>query len=116
MVSSVAMRDATFHILVALAREERHGYGIIQRVTELTDGTVRLGPGTLYSALDRLTAEGQVVATRTETVGGRERRYYRLTDTGRGTLTAEVARRAALVSAAQAEVTGPAGVAVEGAT
>lgn len=109
------MRDATFHILVALAREERHGYGIIQRVAELTDGAVRLGAGTLYGALDRLTAEGQVVATRTETVGGRERRYYRLTDAGRGTLTAEVTRRAALVAAAQAEVAGLPGLGVEGA-
>lgn len=112
----VAMRDATFHILVALAREERHGYGIIQRVGELTDGAVRLGAGTLYGALDRLTAEGQVVATRTETVDGRERRYYRLTDAGQGTLTAEVQRRAAVVAAAQAEVAGLPGIAVEGAS
>ncbi len=98
------MRDATFHILVGLAREERHGYGIIQRVLELTDGAVRMGPGTLYGALDRLGAEGLVVATRTETVDGRERRYYRLTDDGQSALTAEVARRADLVAAAQAEV------------
>ncbi len=114
------MRDATFHILVALAREERHGYGIIQRVAQLTDGAVRLGAGTLYGALDRLTAEGQVVATRTETVDGRERRYYRLTDAGQGTLTAEVERRAAVVAAAQAEVAGLPGVGgvggLEGAT
>lgn len=98
------MRDATFHILVALARGERHGYGIIQRVGELTDGAVRLGAGTLYGALDRLATDGQVVATRTEIVGGRERRYYALTDSGRGALTAEVERRAALVAAAEAEV------------
>jgi len=110
------VRDATFHILVALAREERHGYGIIQRVSELTDGAVRLGPGTLYGALDRLTAEGEIVATRTETVGGRERRYYRLTDGGQRTLTAEVARRAAVVAAAQAEVADLPGVGVEGAS
>ena len=110
------MRDATFHILVALAREERHGYGIIQRVTELTDGTVRLGAGTLYGALDRLTSEGQVVATRTETVEGRERRYYRLTVAGQASLTAEVERRATLVAAAQAEVAAMPGGAIEGAS
>lgn len=100
----MAMREPTFHILVALAREERHGYGIIQRIRELTDGEVRMGPGTLYGALDRLTGEGLVVATRTETVEGRERRYYRLTDRGQSDLAAEVARRAALVAAAQREV------------
>lgn len=112
----MAMRDATFHVLVALAREERHGYGIIQRVAELTDGAVRLGAGTLYGALDRLAAEGQVVATRTETVEGRERRYYRLTDAGRTTLTAEVERRAAGVAAAQAEMADLPGLGAEGAS
>lgn len=105
------MRDATFHILLALAREERHGYGIIRRVTELTDGAVTLGAGTLYGALDRLSGEGKVEPTRTETVDGRERRYYRLTDTGRGDLAEEVIRRAALVDAARAEVAGLPGMA-----
>lgn len=98
------MREPTFHILVALAREDRHGYGIIQRVGEFTDGEVRLGPGTLYGALDRLTTEGLVAATRTETVGGRERRYYRLTDAGAAALTAEVERRAVAVTAARTEM------------
>ncbi len=105
------MRDATFHILLALAREERHGYGIIQRVAELTDGTVRLGAGTLYGALDRLTGEGKVEATRTETVDGRERRYYRLTEAGRGDLGDEVARRAALVETARTELAARPGLA-----
>lgn len=100
------MRDATFHILLALAREERHGYGIIQRVREMTDGAVRLGPGTLYGALDRLTNEGQVAATRTETVEGRERRYYRLTDKGAAALNEEVERRATALAAAREELVG----------
>lgn len=100
------VRDATFHILLALAREERHGYGIIQRVREMTGGDVRLGPGTLYGALDRLTAEGQVAATRTEVVAGRERRYYRLTDKGAAALNEEVARRASALAAARAELAG----------
>ncbi|HYI61028.1 MAG TPA: PadR family transcriptional regulator [Acidimicrobiales bacterium] len=100
------MRDATFHILVALARGERHGYGIIQRVRDLTGGALRLGPGTLYGALDRLTSEGQVTATRTEVVEGRERRYYRLTDRGAAALNEEVERRAAAVAAAREELAG----------
>lgn len=100
------MRDATFHILLALAREDRHGYGIIQRVRELTDGAVRLGPGTLYGALDRLTGEGHVVATRTEVVEGRERRYYHLTDRGAAALDEEVEHRTATLAAARAELGG----------
>ncbi len=104
MVGSV--RDATFHILLALAREERHGYGIIQRVRELTDGAVGLGPGTLYGALDRLTGEGQVEATRTEMVEGRERRYYRLTDKGAAALNDEVERRASALAMAREELNG----------
>ena len=95
------MREPTFQILVALAHEERHGYGIISQVASLTDDQVRLGPGTLYGALDRLAGEGTVVATRTEVVRGRERRYYRLTDSGRETLTAEVERRSAMLDAAR---------------
>lgn len=103
------MREPTFQILVALAHDELHGYGIIQHVADLTVGEVKLGPGTLYGALDRLTGEGTVVATRTEVVRGRERRYYRLTDAGRGALTAEVERRAAVLDAARAVLDLPPG-------
>jgi DNA-binding PadR family transcriptional regulator len=102
--AAVPMREPTFNILLALAREERHGYGVIQHVIDLTDGAVKLGPGTLYGALDRLTSEGLVVESRVEVVDGRERRYYRLTDDGRGELAAEVARRAAVVDVAQREL------------
>lgn len=98
------MREPTFNILLALAREERHGYGIIQHVVDLTDGALRLGPGTLYGALDRLTAEGLVAESRVEVVDGRERRYYRLTDDGRGRLAAEVSRRAQVVEVAHREL------------
>ncbi|WCO65760.1 PadR family transcriptional regulator [Iamia majanohamensis] len=105
------MRQPTFQILVALAHEERHGYGIIRRVATLTEGQVRLGPGTLYGALDRLVGEGAVVATRTEVVSGRERRYYRLTDSGRETLLAEVERRSAMLDAAREALDLPPGTA-----
>lgn len=97
----MGMREPTFHVMVALASEERHGYGIIQHVVDVTDGAVRLGPGTLYGALDRLTDEGLVIADRTETVAGRERRYYRLTEAGLGELAAEVERRSATVEVAR---------------
>ncbi len=102
----VTLREPTFHILLALARGELHGYGVIVRIGELTDGAVQMGPGTLYGALDRLSAEGLVVATRTEVVAGRDRRYYRLTDAGMTTLTEEVARRTVQVEVARTEVAG----------
>ena len=86
------MREPTFWILTALAERPRHGYGVIQEAGRLSDGEVRLLAGTLYAALDRLTAEGLVEVDRDEVVDGRTRRYYRLTDGGAAALEAEAAR------------------------
>ncbi|GAA1369089.1 MULTISPECIES: PadR family transcriptional regulator [Catellatospora] len=86
----MSIREPTFFILTALAKEPLHGYGIIRTVDELSDGRVKLQAGTLYAALDRLTGEGHVSLDREEAVEGRLRRYYRLTDGGRALLTAEV--------------------------
>ena len=93
-------REPTFLILVALADDEHHGYGIIQQVEALSKGSVSLGPGTLYGALDRLSDEGLVEATRSEVVQGRHRRYYRLTERGLEAIQAETQRRLAMVTAA----------------
>ncbi|WP_433296110.1 PadR family transcriptional regulator [Actinoplanes sp. CA-030573] len=87
-----AMREPTFWILTALAQAARHGYGIIREVTVLSGGLVTLQAGTLYAALDRLTAEGLVEVDHDEKVDGRDRRYYRLTSGGVAALNAEVAR------------------------
>lgn len=95
--------DAVFHILLVLADEERHGYGIMQEVLRRTEGKVRLGPGTLYGAIKRMVARGLI-----EESGRRpdrelddaRRRYYRLTRLGRRVVVAEVARLEALVKAA----------------
>lgn len=76
----------TFHILVALADGERHGYSIMQEVNERTDGAVRLSPSTLYSAIKRLLQEGLIeeLSERPDPANDDERRrYYRLTRTGR---------------------------------
>ncbi|MFD0523831.1 PadR family transcriptional regulator [Paractinoplanes durhamensis] len=89
------MREPTFWILTALARSPRHGYGIIQEVTALSEGQVTLQAGTLYAALDRLHAEGLLEVDRDEKVDGRDRRYYRLTDHGAAALNTEAARLAA---------------------
>jgi DNA-binding PadR family transcriptional regulator len=86
------MREPTFYILAAMLDGPIHGYGIIKRVQELSGRRVRLAAGTLYGALDRLAEEGVVDVEREEIVGGRARRYYRLTGGGREALRAEAAR------------------------
>ncbi len=73
------MQEATFLILTALADGSQHGYGIITEVKQISDGRVRLRAGTLYTALDRLRADGLVTMDREEIVDNRLRRYYRLT-------------------------------------
>ncbi|NES14513.1 MULTISPECIES: PadR family transcriptional regulator [Micromonospora] len=95
------MREPTFLILTALATGPRHGYGIIQEVTVLSDRRVTLLPGTLYTALDRLTAQGLVEPDREEVVDGRLRRYYRLTPGGLAALESETARLRQLATAAE---------------
>lgn len=97
---STPLREPTFLILTALAREPLHGYGLINEVAALSDGRVTLRPGTLYGALDRLTEDGLIAVEREEVVDGRLRRYYRLTDDGAGALTAETDRLRRNVEAA----------------
>jgi DNA-binding PadR family transcriptional regulator len=99
-----AMQEATFLILTALASGSQHGYAIITEVTEISGGRVRLRAGTLYTALDRLRADGLVAVEREEIVDGRLRRYYRLTDHGTVALRAEAARLQANASAALARL------------
>ena len=95
------MHEPTFLILTALADEARHGYGVMQEVTGLSGGRVTLRPGTLYAALDRLVGEGLVEVEREEVVGGRLRRYYRLTGAGVAALREETARLTANAAAAR---------------
>jgi DNA-binding PadR family transcriptional regulator len=83
-----------FHILLALTGGERHGYALIQEIDERTQGALRLGTGTLYTAIGRLADLGLIADT------GRadeRRRYYRLLPLGRSVLRAETARLEALV-------------------
>jgi DNA-binding PadR family transcriptional regulator len=98
------MREPTFLILTALADEPRHGYGVIQEVSALSGGRVSLLPGTLYTALDRLAAQGLVQLDREEVVEGRLRRYYRLTPPGVDALRAEASRLRELASSAEAKL------------
>jgi DNA-binding PadR family transcriptional regulator len=94
------MQEATFMILTALADGSQHGYGIITDVREISGGLLRLRPGTLYTALDRLRVDELIGVDREEIVDGRLRRYYRLTPAGTRLLGAEAARLQAHASAA----------------
>ena len=93
------MREPTYYMLTALLDGPLHGYGIIKRVEELSEGRIRLAAGTLYGALDRLTEEGDIAVDREEEVNGRRRRYYRLTSRGETSLAAEVTRMQAAIRA-----------------
>ncbi|WP_344652320.1 PadR family transcriptional regulator [Cryptosporangium japonicum] len=88
------MREPTYFILAALQDEPRYGYAIIKRAEALSEGRVTLATGTLYSALDRLTAEGFVRVVREEIVNGRARRYYEVTPDGLAALRVEAAHLA----------------------
>ena len=94
------MQEATFLILTALADGSQHGYGIIAEVHEISGGRVRLRAGTLYTALDRLRADGLIEVDREEIVESRMRRYYRLTPEGTRRLADEAARLQANATAA----------------
>src|SRR5258708_3494120 len=93
-VRRVPMREPTYFVLAALLDGPLHGYAIIKQAGELSDGRIRLATGTLYTALDRLTDEGYVRLVSEQTVNGRIRRSYGLTDEGSAALRAEAARMA----------------------
>jgi DNA-binding PadR family transcriptional regulator len=95
---------ATFHILLALADGERHGYAIMKEVAERSAGTVRLGPGTLYGSLKRLLEAGLVEEGRERSdiaMDDERRRYYRLTQLGLSVARAEARRLDAIVRTAR---------------
>jgi DNA-binding PadR family transcriptional regulator len=102
---------ATFHILVAVADQDRHGYAIMQDVAARTNGALKLSPGTLYGAIRRMLDEGLIVELsdrqRPEQDDER-RRYYRITAFGRSVAQAEVARLATLLRQAKAVGLAPA--------
>jgi DNA-binding PadR family transcriptional regulator len=100
--SFLPLSPATLHILLALAAEDRHGYGIMQEVARQSEGQYKLGPGTLYDNLQKLMANGLVEeALRRNPEDDPRRRYYRLTSAGRGVLSAEVARLETVVREAR---------------
>jgi len=102
--SFLPLTPAVFHILIALADGEAHGYAIMQEVAEKSGGAVRMGPGTLYGAVNRLLKDGLIEESEERPdpeMDDTRRRYYRLTDFGGRVLAAETKRMADLVRAAR---------------
>ena len=98
--------SAAFQILLALASDDLHGYGIMRQVQEQTEGRLRLGPGTLYSSLQSLLEENCIeeLETRVDAKLGQERRrYYRLTAAGRKLARAEAERMAGILRVARSK-------------
>lgn len=95
-----------FHILLALADKERHGYEIMREVDERSEGKVRLGPGTLYGSIKRMLSDGLIeeMDERPDPeLDDERRRYYRLSDLGRRVAVAEAERLERLVKSARSK-------------
>jgi DNA-binding PadR family transcriptional regulator len=92
--------SATLHILVALMTGEKHGYAIMRDVESISDGAVRMGPGTLYGSVKRMLADGLIEETAERPdpeLDDQRRRYYRLTGLGERVCAAELQRLELLI-------------------
>jgi DNA-binding PadR family transcriptional regulator len=103
--SLLPLPTATFHILMAVANEDRHGYAIIQDVEQRTNGALRLSAGTLYRSIQRMLEQGLLAETTDRPapeLDDERRRYYRITGFGTAVAKAEASRLYELVSMARA--------------
>lgn len=103
--SLLPLPSATFHILMALADEDRHGYAIIQDVADRTSGELKLSAGTLYRSIQRMLEQGLIVETRERPAPEEDderRRYYRITPLGIEVARAEARRLQQLLKLARA--------------
>jgi DNA-binding PadR family transcriptional regulator len=105
-----ALTPPVFHILLALADEERHGYGIMQDVARQTNDTLQMGPGTLYGCLKRMLAAGLIEEAEERPdpelgleQGAERRRYYRMTTSGAHAARDEAQRLATALAAAKSK-------------
>ena len=92
--------SSSFHVLLALAKSEKHGYAIMQEVEEISEGAVRMGPGTLYGTIKRLLETGLVEESGERPdpdLDDERRRYYRITTLGEKVVTAEVRRLSTMI-------------------
>lgn len=99
------LSNAEFHILLAIADSELHGYAIMQEVRESTNGAVRLGPGTLYRCIQDLSRKSLIEESDRSPVPGEDqrRRYYRLSSLGTRVLSAEARRLSEVVAIAKSK-------------
>ena len=95
------LTPAVFYILFALAEGEKHGYAIMKEVESVSAGQFTMGPGTLYTTIQRLLELGLIEETSTSSDSERRRRCYRLSGMGRKTFAAELNRMESLVRSAQ---------------
>ncbi|RPI29313.1 MAG: PadR family transcriptional regulator [Acidobacteria bacterium] len=102
--SYLPLTPAVFHILLALADEEKHGYAIMMEIEARSRGAFRMGPGTLYGSIKRMVGSGLIVESDWRPdprLDDERRRYYRLTELGRRLAVAEAERLETLVQAAR---------------
>jgi DNA-binding PadR family transcriptional regulator len=100
------LTPAVFHILLALADGEKHGYGIMQEVAAITEGKMKMGPGTLYGTIKRILEAGLIEESDERpdpTLDDERRRYYELTDFGGRVARAEARRLSTLLGVAQSK-------------
>lgn len=95
------LKPAELNILLALSADEMHGYGIMKDVRERSGGKSKLGSGTLYRTVNGLIERGWIEEGRVEEEGVRQRRYYRITGSGRNAVAAEVDRLEVIVASAR---------------
>jgi len=103
--SLLPLQPTTFHILLSLAEEDRHGYAIILDVARRTGGEIRLSAGTLYRSIQRMLELGLIIETKSRPIpemDDERRRYYRITPLGTAVAKAEVNRLSSLVKMARA--------------
>jgi DNA-binding PadR family transcriptional regulator len=104
--SFIPLTPAVFHIMLALADGEKHGYAIMQEVEAISHAQIKMGPGTLYGSIKRMIASGLIeeVDERSDPeLDDQRRRYYRLTGLGISVLNAEAQRLAAILEKARAK-------------
>ena len=104
--SFIPLTPAVFHILLALADGEKHGYAIMQEVEAISSDQIKMGPGTLYGSIKRMIANGlieEVDECPDPNLDDQRRRYYRLTGLGSTVLSAEAQRLAVLLEKARAK-------------
>ncbi len=101
----IPLKPVDLMVLMALVRQERHGYGIVADIEEQTEGRIRLVPGNLYAVLQRLERDGLVTETEKRPapdLDDQRRRYYAITGLGRTVVAAEAARLRSVVGMAEA--------------